>query len=66
MSAADLMRHGVFDEATEPDRVLVLANNRARELAGQPGYRAVKAQMRAALADSVQQLANEGRESAFA
>lgn len=66
VSAADLMRHGVFDEATDPDRVLALANNRALELAGQPGYRAVKAQMRGALAARVQQLANEGRESAFA
>jgi enoyl-CoA hydratase len=66
VSAADLIRHGVFDEATDPDRVTALANNRARELAGQPGYRAVKAQMRGALAASVQQLANEGRESAFA
>jgi len=66
LSAADLMRHGVFDETTDPDRVTALANNRARELAGQPGYRAVKAQMRGALAARVNQLANEGRESAFA
>lgn len=65
MSAADLMRHGVFDETTEPDRVSALASNRARELAGQPGFRAVKMQMRGALAARVQQLANEGRESAF-
>jgi enoyl-CoA hydratase/carnithine racemase len=65
MSAADLMRHGVFDETTDPDRLSALANNRARELAGQPGFSAVKAQMRGALADRVHQLANEGRESAF-
>ena len=65
VSAADLMRHGVFDETTDPDRVTALANNRARELAAQPGFRAVKAQMRGALAARVHQLANEGRESAF-
>ena len=59
------MRHGVFDETTDPDRVTALAKNRARELAAQPGFRAVKAQMRGALAARVHQLANEGRESAF-
>jgi enoyl-CoA hydratase len=66
VSAADLMRHGVFDEVTDPDLVAALATNRARELAAQPGYRAVKAQMRGSLAARVNQLANEGRESAFA
>lgn len=66
VSATDLMRHGVFDEAADPDRVTALARNRARELAGQPGYGAVKAQMRGALAARVNKLADEGRESAFA
>lgn len=66
LSAADLMRHGVFDEVADPERVRALASNRARELAGQPGFRAVKAQMRGGLAARVTRLANEGSESAFA
>ncbi|OQW74761.1 MAG: hypothetical protein BVN32_12470 [Proteobacteria bacterium ST_bin14] len=66
VSAEELMRHAVFDETADPDRVTALARDRARELAGQPGYRAVKAQMRGALAARVNQLATEGCESAFA
>jgi enoyl-CoA hydratase len=66
VSAADLVRHGIFDETTDPDGVTALAKTRARELSELPGYRAVKAQMRGALAARVTQLANEGRESAFA
>lgn len=66
LSAAELIRHGVFDETADPDRVTTLASNRARELAGQDGFRAVKTQMRGALAARVIHLANEGREEAFA
>lgn len=66
MSATDLLRHGVFDETADPDHVTQAANTRVRELAGQPGFRAVKAQMRGALAARVRQLAIEGCESAFA
>ena len=65
MSAADLLRHGVFDESDHPDRLTELAIVRARTLAEQPGFRAVKAQMRGALAARVNQLAQAGRESAF-
>lgn len=66
VSAPELMRHGVFDELADPDGVTALATHRARELAGQPGFRAVKAQMRGAMAAQVKVLANEGREHAFA
>lgn len=65
VSATELLRHGVFDETFAPDRVKEVAIHRARELAEQPGFCAVKAQMRGALAARVNQLANEGRESAF-
>jgi enoyl-CoA hydratase len=66
MSAADLLKHGVFDEIAEPDHLTETANTRSRELAAQPGFRAVKTQMRGALAARVRQLALEGSESAFA
>lgn len=66
VSATDLMRQCVFDEVEEPARVTALAIRRARELAEQPGFRAVKTQVRGALAARVTDLANEGRESAFA
>jgi enoyl-CoA hydratase/carnithine racemase len=65
MSASDLLRHAVFDEMAEPERLLALAQERARELAAFPGFRAVKAQMRAGLAEVVRRLADEGREEPF-
>jgi enoyl-CoA hydratase len=66
VSAADLLQHGVFDETAPPDQLTALASARARALAEQPGFQAVKKQMRGALADRVIELAQEGRESAFA
>jgi enoyl-CoA hydratase len=62
---AQLLQHGVLDELVVPDHVSATARERVRELAAQPGFRAVKAQVRAALAARVRELASAGREFAF-
>lgn len=64
-TSAELVKHAVFDELATADDLTALAQQRARELAALPGYGAVKAQMRGALADEVRRLAADGRESAF-
>lgn len=65
ISAAELLRHAVSDELAESDQLAGLAAQRIRQLAAQPGYRAVKLQMRGDLAARVRQPATEGREPAF-
>ncbi|MFZ4122611.1 MAG: hypothetical protein ACOYKM_13205, partial [Caulobacterales bacterium] len=65
LSAADLLRHGVFDEIADANGVLEVAKLRARALSELPGFVAVKAQMRGALVARVKQLAQEGAEHAF-
>lgn len=65
VSASDLIRHAVFDELAETESVAERARARIGDLAAQPGFRAVKAQMRDNLAARVRQLAVEGREVAF-
>lgn len=64
-AGADLLQHAVLDELADTDRVGALAHERGRTLAAQPGFRAVKAQMRGALAARVRELAATGRETAF-
>jgi enoyl-CoA hydratase len=65
MTSAELLRHAVFDELAPPEQLADLARERARSLAAQPGFQAVKAQMRGGLAAQVRQLAASGSEPVF-
>jgi enoyl-CoA hydratase len=66
ISAAELVQHAVFDECVGDELVLERAQAFALELAAQPGFCAVKEQMRGALRDQVAHLAALGVEAAFA
>ncbi len=65
ISAAELVQHAVFDECIGDEIVLERAQIFALELAAQPGFCAVKEQMRGALRDQVAHLAALGVEAAF-
>jgi hypothetical protein len=56
---------GVLDELVASDRVTDVAVERAKELVACPGFSAVKAQVRGALAARVRQLVKLGAEPAF-
>ncbi len=60
-----LAGEGVFDELAAPEAIGGLARERAQELASQPAFAAVKAQMRGALAARVAARAREAREPFF-
>jgi enoyl-CoA hydratase len=65
VSGNELLRHVVFDELVHADQIDETARQRATQLALLSGFRAVKSQMRAALAHDVRRLAEAGREEAF-
>ncbi|MCI4644467.1 MAG: enoyl-CoA hydratase/isomerase family protein [Hyphomonadaceae bacterium] len=57
VSAQDLARHSVIDEILPADRLLTEATDRAEQLASQPAFSQVKAQMRGQLAQRLTELA---------
>lgn len=65
ISGAELVQHAVFDESVDDELVLERAQIFALELAAQPGFCAVKEQMRGELRGHVAHLVVLGGEAAF-
>lgn len=65
ITGAELVQHAVLDECVADEFVLERAQAFALELAAQPGFSAVKHQMRGGLRDQVAHLAASGVEPAF-
>lgn len=62
LSTRELLGAGVIDELCAPDQLLPMAIARAKSLAAQPGFRAVKRQVRGQLADKLSALASSGQD----